>query len=143
VEEAGGHVHRGGAFITIEGPRFSTKAESETYRAWGMDIIGMTTSPEAFLAREAGMCYGVLAHITDYDVWHESEEPVTVDIVIPRLNANVTIAKEALALLIPRLASKESTCNCAQALENAIITARDRIPDDVKQDLDLIVGPFL
>ena len=88
VRATGATTHRGGSFITIEGPRFSTKAESKTYRAWDMSIIGMTASPEAFLAREAEMCYATMAHVTDYDVWHESEAPVTVEMVIQTLNKN-------------------------------------------------------
>ena len=143
VEEAGGTVHRGGAFITIAGPRFSTKAESRAFRAWGMDIIGMTTSPEAFLAREAGMCYAVMAHITDYDVWHESEDPVTVEMVIRRLQANVVTAQRAIALLAPRLAGTERGCACSRALETAIITARDHIPLETRAKLHTITEPYL
>ena len=89
-------VHSGGAFITIEGPRFSTKAESNAYRAWGMSIIGMTAAPEAFLAREAEMCYAAMAHVTDYDVWHVSETPVTVEMVVQTLNKNTAMAQEAI-----------------------------------------------
>ena len=96
-------VHRGGSFITIEGPRFSTKAESSTYRSWGMSIIGMTASPEAFLAREAEICYTTMAHVTDYDVWHTSEAPVTVEMVIETLGRNTSIAQEAVRILASRL----------------------------------------
>jgi 5'-methylthioadenosine phosphorylase len=92
-------VHRGGSFITIEGPRFSTKAESNTYRTWGMSLIGMTASPEAFLAREAELCYAVMAHVTDYDVWHVSESPVTVEMVIQTLNKNTLVAQEPFETL--------------------------------------------
>ena len=99
VKQAGGEIHRGGSFITIEGPRFSTRAESNTYRAWGMSIIGMTASPEAFLAREAEICYATMAHVTDYDVWHVSEAPVTVEMVIQTLNKNTAIAQEAVRIL--------------------------------------------
>ncbi len=98
VRQAGGISHRGGAFITIEGPRFSTKAESNTYRSWGMSIIGMTASPEAFLAREAEICYATMAHVTDYDVWHVSEAPVTVEMVIQTLNKNTATAQEAVRI---------------------------------------------
>ncbi len=143
VAEAGGTVHRGGAFITIEGPRFSTKAESRAFRAWGMDIIGMTTSPEAFLAREAGMCYAVMAHITDYDVWHESEAPVTVEMVIRRLQANVATAQQAIALLAPRLAGTERVCDCSRALAAALITAHDHIPPETRGKLHTITEPYL
>ena len=96
VQTTGDNAHQGGEFITIEGPRFSTKAESNTYRSWGMSLIGMTTSPEAFLAREAEICYAVMAHVTDYDVWHTSEEAVTVEIVIETLTRNTKIAHRAI-----------------------------------------------
>ncbi|RME35815.1 MAG: S-methyl-5'-thioadenosine phosphorylase [Thermoflexia bacterium] len=143
VEEAGGRVHRGGRFITIEGPRFSTKAESFTYRAWGMDIIGMTTSPEVFLAREAEMCYAVMAHVTDYDVWHETEEPVNVEMLLATLAANAQLAQRALRILIPRMAAAERTCECGSTLSTALITQPDLIPEQVKRDLAPIVGKYL
>jgi|YNPBryBLVA2012_1023415.scaffolds.fasta_scaffold00202_15 5'-methylthioadenosine phosphorylase len=143
VAEAGGTVHRGGRFITIEGPRFSTKGESHTFRAWGMDIIGMTTSPEAFLAREAEMCYAVMAHVTDYDVWHETEEPVSVEMLLATLAANTDLAQEALRLLVARLASEERTCACKDALATALITQRDLIPAEVKEKLRPLVGRYL
>ena len=143
VAEAGGTVHRGGHFITIEGPRFSTKGESFTFRAWGMDIIGMTTSPEAFLAREAEMCYAVMAHVTDYDVWHETEDAVSVDAVVQVLQRNTALAQEAVHILIPRLAADERTCTCDEALSTAILTQRDLIPQTAKEKLALIVGKYL
>jgi len=143
VAEAGGMVHQGGRFITIEGPRFSTKGESFTFRAWGMDIIGMTTSPEAFLAREAELCYAVMAHVTDYDVWHETEDPVSVEAVIRILQQNTALAQRALQLLIPRLAAAERDCECKDALATALITQRDLIPDELKERLALIVGKYL
>ena len=142
-ESAGGHVHRGGTLITIEGPRFSTKAESQAFRAWGMDIIGMTTSPEAFLAREAGLCYTTMAHVTDYDVWHESEAPVTVEVVIQRLNANVKLAQDAIAALAPQLAQLQTHCNCAEALATALITAPDRVLAATREKLRLLTTPYL
>ncbi len=135
MQEAGGTVHQGGTFITIEGPRFSTRGESEVFRAWGMDIIGMTACPEAFLAREAGMCYATMAHITDYDVWHESEETVTVNMVIEQLNKNVGLAQQAIRLLTPRLASHSRTCECAHALDTALITAPDFISPETREKL--------
>jgi 5'-methylthioadenosine phosphorylase len=143
VEESAGAVHRGGRFITIEGPRFSTKGESFTYRAWGMDIIGMTTSPEAFLAREAEMCYAVMAHITDYDVWHETEEPVNVEMLLATLAANAVLAQDAIRALVPRLAAAERDCGCGSTLATALITQRDLIPGDVKEKLSPIVGKYL
>ena len=143
VEEAGDTVHRGGRFITIEGPRFSTKGESFTYRAWGMDLIGMTTCPEAFLAREAEMCYAVMAHVTDYDVWHETEEPVSVEAVIRILQQNTALAQQAIRLLIPRLTAAGRTCDCKDTLATAIITQRDVISEQVKRNLAPIVGKYL
>jgi 5'-methylthioadenosine phosphorylase len=143
VQEAGGTVHRGGRFITIEGPRFSTKGESHTFRAWGMDIIGMTASPEAFLAREAEMCYATMAHVTDYDVWHETEEPVTVDALLATLHANTQLAQTALRIVISKLTSSERSCECGQTLASALITQRDMIPEQVKHDLVPIVGKYL
>src|SRR5690606_32834481 len=143
VADAGGTVHRGGTYITIEGPRFSTRAESALYRAWGMDIIGMTTSPEAFLAREAEMCYSVMAHVTDYDVWHEVEEDVSVDMVVQTLNANVRLAQRALLGVVERLADEIEDCACYHALETALITDPRRIPADTRQRLDLLVGKYL
>ncbi|MCX7682084.1 MAG: S-methyl-5'-thioadenosine phosphorylase [Anaerolineae bacterium] len=143
VAEAGGTVHRGGRFIAIEGPRFSTRGESFTFRAWGMDAIGMTAAPEAFLAREAEICYALMAHVTDYDVWHESEEEVSVEAVIRILQQNTALAGRALRILLPRLATAERRCNCQHALANAIITQRDLIPDEVKNRLAPIVGKYL
>jgi len=143
VEEAGGTVHRGGCFITIEGPRFSTSGESHAYRAWGMDIIGMTTSPEAFLAREAEMCYAVMAHVTDYDVWHETEEAVNVEMLLETLAANAALAQNALRGLVAKLAAAERDCECGSALATALITQRDMIPKDLKKKLAPIVGQYL
>lgn len=142
VRAAGGAVHRGGSLITIEGPRFSTKAESHTYRAWGMSIIGMTASPEAFLAREAEICYATMAHVTDYDVWHTSEAPVTVEMVIQTLNQNTTIAQEAVRILAGSL-RHERPCDCGHALATALITRKDVIPAKTRQRLDLLVNKYL
>jgi 5'-methylthioadenosine phosphorylase len=143
LEETGGTVHRGGRFITIEGPRFSTKGESFTYRAWGMDIIGMTTSPEAFLAREAEMCYAVMGHVTDYDVWHDTEEEVNVEMLLATLHANTELAQDAIRTLVPRLAEAELACECDSALGTAFITQRDLIPEATKEKLAIIVGKYL
>jgi len=142
VREAGGTVHRGGTFITIEGPRFSTKGESTTYRSWGMSIIGMTACPEAFLAKEAEICYATMAHITDYDVWHESEAPVTVEMVIQTLNRNTAVAQEALRRLVKNL-RPERDCDCRNALSTALITRRDAIPPSTLQKLDLLINKYL
>jgi 5'-methylthioadenosine phosphorylase len=142
VSGAGGVVHRGGTFITIEGPRFSTKGESKTYRSWGMSIIGMTASPEAFLAREAEICYATMAHITDYDVWHDSEAPVTVEIVIQTLNRNTALAQEAVRLLVKNL-EPERNCECKNALSTALITRKGVIPPSTLQKLDLLINKYL
>jgi 5'-methylthioadenosine phosphorylase len=142
VRAAGGQVHVGGTFITIEGPRFSTRGESLTYRSWGMSIIGMTASPEAFLAREAEMCYATMAHITDYDVWHESEAPVTVEMVIQTLQKNTGLAQEAVRLLVKNL-KPERNCDCKNALSTALITRRDAIPPSTLQKLDLLINKYL
>ncbi len=139
VEKANGTTHRGGQFITIEGPRFSTKSESRVFRSWGMDIIGMTASPEAFLAREAGICYATIAHITDYDVWHEAESPVTVEMVVRQLQTNVKIAQQAIRLLVPNLEYLElAACDCQDALKNASITDSDKIPEETRKKLELL-----
>ena len=142
VKATGAAAHKGGAFITIEGPRFSTKAESQTFRSWGMSLIGMTTSPEAFLAREAEICYAVMAHVTDYDVWHVSEAPVTVEMVIRILTRNTTIAQQAISSIAGTL-KPERNCSCGSAIKDAIITDRARIPEEVRNELRAIVGKYL
>jgi len=141
VQGAGAIVHQGGAFITIEGPRFSTKAESQIFRAWDMSIIGMTSSPEAFLAREAEMCYAVMAHVTDYDVWHVSEAPVTVGMVIEILHRNTELAQRAIRNLLQQL-PPERSCGCPHALSTALITRPDVIPAETRQKLGLLVDKY-
>ncbi len=135
-------VHRGGTFITIEGPRFSTKAESNTYRSWGMSIIGMTASPEAFLAREAEMCYASAAHVTDYDVWHATEETVTVEMIIRILNQNVDLIQEGIRNLVAAL-DDDFDCDCENALGKALTTNLDHVPPETREKLDLLVGKYL
>jgi 5'-methylthioadenosine phosphorylase len=135
-------VHKGGAFVTIEGPRFSTKAESKVFRQWGMDIIGMTAVPEAQLAREAEMCYATMAHVTDYDVWHEVEEGVTVEAIVQNLMANAKITKQAIEILAETL-PEEHDCTCHHALRDAIITNPDVIPEQTRRDLHLLIGKYL
>jgi 5'-methylthioadenosine phosphorylase len=142
VKNTGAEVHKGGISLTIEGPRFSTKGESNVYRAWGMSIIGMTTSPEAFLAREAELCYSVMAHVTDYDVWHMEKEPVSVDAVITVLAHNTQIAQQAIYNLAQGL-KPERHCECECALANAIITQAERISPATRQKLDLLVRKYL
>jgi 5'-methylthioadenosine phosphorylase len=135
-------VHKGGTMITIEGPRFSTKAESHTFRSWGLSLIGMTTSPEAYLAREAELCYAVLAHVTDFDVWHVSEAPVTVDMVVQILNRSTHTAQEALRNLV-KLLPQERNCDCGTALKSALITAPEIIPPATRKKLKLFVENYL
>lgn len=142
VKATNATVHQGGAFITIEGPRFSTKAESNTYRSWGMSLIGMTTAPEAFLAREAEICYATMAHVTDYDVWHVSEAPVTLEMVIRTLNQNTETAQEALHILARSLKEPRS-CDCESALATALITNPAIIPAETREKLDLLVKKYL
>jgi 5'-methylthioadenosine phosphorylase len=142
VEQAGGTVHEGGTFVVIEGPRFSTEAESNIYRQWGVDIIGMTAVPEAQLAREAEICYATMAHVTDYDVWHEEEETVTVAMLIANLQANAALSKETIARLVPLL-DDERPCDCGQALSTALITDRSAVSTEVVEDLAPIVGKYL
>jgi 5'-methylthioadenosine phosphorylase len=135
-------VHHGGTYVCIEGPQFSTKAESRIYRQWGVDVIGMTAMPEARLAREAELCYATLALITDYDVWHESAESVTVAQVTANLIKNTIVAKEALLRFLAALPATR-TCFCGSALANSIVTAPELIPPEIRQKLELIAGKYL
>ena len=142
VKKSNATVHTGGTYITIEGPRFSTIAESNVYRAWGMSIIGMTACPEVFLAREAEMCYCTMAHVTDYDVWHVSEEPVSVEMVIKTLMKNTSIAQNAIIELIENLPPIEN-CECNSALKDSIMTRKDLLPEHTKRDLDIFIHKYL
>lgn len=142
VKSTGAGLHKGGTYITIEGPRFSTKAESNLYRAWGMSIIGMTACPEIFLAREAGICYATMAHVTDYDVWHISEEPVTVEMVVKILNQNTAFAQQAISFLVDNL-DPENDCACQDNLKDAIMTSREKIPPEIKEKLAPIIQNYI
>jgi 5'-methylthioadenosine phosphorylase len=142
AEDTGAKVHRGGTFVVMEGPAFSTKAESRVYRGWGVDIIGMTVLPEAKLAREAEICYAVLANVTDYDVWHVSEEPVSVEMLIDNLLKNAEMAKKIIKKAVPNI-PEARTCPCPTALQNAIVTSKDHIPEKAKKDLGLLIGNYL
>ncbi len=128
--------------LVMEGPAFSTRAESFIYRAWGADIIGMTALPEAKLAREAEICYATMAWVTDYDCWHESEEVVTVEMVIQNLQKNVANSKEMLRRVIPQL-NGESDCSCSSALKDTIITHPQGIAEELKTKLAPVVGRYL
>ena len=142
AREEGATVHRGGTYLCIEGPQFSTRAESRIYRGWGVDVIGMTNLQEAKLAREAEICYATMALVTDYDVWHETEEDVTVEAVIAILLENAAMAKAILRRAVRTLPAAR-TCACPHALRDAIITARDRIPPATRERLKLLVGKYL
>ncbi len=140
--EAGVRTHRGGTYVCIEGPAFSTRAESYTYRTWGMDVIGMTNLQEAKLAREAEICFATLAMVTDYDCWHPGHDAVTVEQVIGVLNQNVEHAQRVIRLAVQRM-SKERKCACGSALAHAIMTDPKKIPRTVKRKLTLLVGKYL
>jgi 5'-methylthioadenosine phosphorylase len=135
-------VHRGGTYLCMEGPAFSTLAESNQYRRWGMDIIGMTNLQEAKLAREAEICYATLALVTDYDCWHEEHDAVTVETVIENLNKNVRNAQVIMREAVKQLASQRRACKCGDALKNAIFTAPDLWPDETRRKLDAIIKKY-
>jgi 5'-methylthioadenosine phosphorylase len=137
----GATVHRGGTYICIEGPQFSTRAESSIYRGWGVDVIGMTNMPEAKLAREAELCYATLALVTDYDVWHDTHETVNVATVVRNLLHNVATAKDVLRRVIPAV-SPRRTCPCPELLRNAVITQPAAFPIATRRRLDLLVGKY-
>jgi 5'-methylthioadenosine phosphorylase len=138
----GASVHNGGAYLCIEGPQFSTRGESRVFRQWGMDVIGMTALPEARLAREAELCYATLALVTDYDVWKDDESPVTVQIVVERLNRNASAAQAAIRALVPLLAA-ERTCACGTALAQAIVTDHAVISNATRRRLALLLERYL
>ncbi|RMG89386.1 MAG: S-methyl-5'-thioadenosine phosphorylase [Chloroflexi bacterium] len=142
VKEAGGTVHEKGTFLVEEGPRFATKAESRLFRSWGCDLIGMTSCPETFLALEAEIAYATMAHITDYDVWHETEEPVTVEMVIKTMKRNLDVAQKAIALAVEKL-DTQATYPCHTILDQAIQTSRDKISPEMTEKLRAIVGRAL
>lgn len=137
----GASVHRGGTYICIEGPQFSTKGESRIYRSWGVDVIGMTNMPEAKLAREAELCYATLALVTDYDVWHDTHESVSVEAVVQNLQHNVATAKDVLRQVVPMLPAVRG-CACASLLRNAVITNPSAFPRATRRRLDLLIGKY-
>jgi len=142
AQDLGVNVHPGGTMVVMEGPAFSTRAESFMYRSWGADLIGMTALPEAKLAREAEICYATMAWVTDYDCWRQGGETVTVEMIIGNLLKNVAASKDLLRNLIPRLNGPRE-CLCATALKDAIITPQDRVPAELKQKLAPITGRYL
>ena len=141
VVETGAIVHKAGALVTIEGPRFSTKAESNLFRSWGMSIIGMTTSPEIFLAREAEMCYAAFAHVTDYDVWHGHEEIVNVQMILKVLKKNSQVANDSILDLVKNYESYD--CECQHVLANALTTHPDYIDASEKEKLSIFMNKYL
>ncbi|HAO93174.1 MAG: methylthioadenosine phosphorylase [Deltaproteobacteria bacterium GWC2_56_8] len=142
AKEAGAIVHKGGTYICIEGPQFSTRAESNIYRSWGVDVIGMTNIPEAKLAREAEICYATVALSTDYDCWHTTEESVTVEMIIETLRKNVATAREIIKKAVPGI-GRERGCKCASALKYATITDPKRIPAKTLKDLAPLLGKYI
>jgi 5'-methylthioadenosine phosphorylase len=141
--EDGTTVHRGGVYLCIEGPQFSTRAESNLYRRWGADVISMTAMQESRLAREAEMCYAALVLVTDYDCWHESVAAVDIGEILRVMRLNVEHAQNAVAILAQRIASRERNCACPNALRHAIITDLAVIPPKVAADLRPIIGKYL
>ena len=139
---SGATIHKGGTYVCMEGPQFSTLAESKLYRSWGMDIIGMTNLQEAKLAREAEICYTTIALVTDYDCWHPDHDSVTVDMVMSTLSKNAATAQQIIAGAVERL-PYERTCECASALKYALITPPEMVPDQVKKDLAPIIGKYI
>ena len=139
---AGATIHKGGTYVCMEGPQFSTLAESKLYRSWGMDIIGMTNLQEAKLAREAEICYTTIALVTDYDCWHPDHDSVTVDMVIQTLLKNASTAQQIIAGAVEQL-PYERTCECASALKYALITRPEAVPSQIKTDLAPLVGKYL
>ncbi|MFC2000982.1 S-methyl-5'-thioadenosine phosphorylase [Chloroflexota bacterium] len=142
AKETGATVHQGGTYIAMEGPSFSTKAESCLYKSWGADIIGMTAIPEAKLAREAEICYAIIAGVTDYDSWQEESEPVIIEVILNTLRNNIGTAKEIIKLAVSRIPEKRE-CDCASALKTAIVTAPELIPAEQKEKLDLLIGKYI
>lgn len=141
-ERSGAVVHRGGTYLCMEGPQFSTLAESLVYRTWGVDVIGMTNATEAKLAREAELCYSTIALATDYDCWHHSEEAVTVEAVLAVMKKNIETSKAMIREAV-RMLPEERTCSCGEALRNAIMTPGKLIPAKVKKDLAPIIGKYM
>lgn len=135
-------MNMGGTYLNMEGPAFSTKAESKLYKSWGMDVIGMTNMPEARCAREAEICYVTMAMVTDYDCWHQEVSKVDIEMIIQNLLKNADNAKRILKEVLPKLPLKRE-CACATALKDAIITRPELIPDDIKKKLDIIIGKYI
>jgi len=142
AQDADATVHQGSTYIAMEGPAFSTKAESRLYRSWGGDIIGMTALPEAKLAREAEICYAIIACVTDYDSWQERSQPISIDAILKVMRHNIDTAKKIIKLAVTRIPDKRN-CSCATALATTIITDPKLIPPEQRKKLDLLIGKYL
>ncbi len=142
AREVGASVHPKGTYVAMEGAAFSTRAESRLYRSWGADIIGMTALPEAKLAREAEICYAIIAGVTDYDSWKERSQPVTVDVILDRQRQNIDTIKRIIKLAVARIPEKRD-CDCATALKAAFVTAPKFMPPEQKEKLNLLIGKYL
>ncbi len=143
AQKAGARTHQGGSLVVIDGPQFSTRAESHTYRQWKMDLVGMTALPEAKLAREAEICYACVAMVTDYDVWHPSHDSVTVEMVIQNLLKNAEMGKRIVRYAASEIPAERTHCPCPNALRDSIITAHDRIPTKSRRNLALLLDKYL
>jgi 5'-methylthioadenosine phosphorylase len=139
---SGATVHKGGTYLCMEGPQFSSRAESNIYRGWGVDIIGMTNATEAKLAREAEICYASLSMATDYDCWHEQHDDVTVDDLIETLNNNVQLARDIIKKVVPAIGESRE-CPCCKALQNAIITPKEAITKETKERLEILIKRYI
>ena len=138
----GASVHQGGTYVAMEGPAFSTRAESRLYRSWGADVIGMTALPEAKLAREAEICYAIICGVTDYDSWHEASEPLDIHEILNILRRNADAIKKIIKLAVTRIPGKRD-CECATALQTAVVTDPEVIPAEQRKKLDLLIGKYL
>jgi len=142
AQAAGARAHLGGTYVCMEGPQFSTVAESKLYRSWGMDVIGMTNLQEAKLAREAEICYATIALVTDFDSWHPDHENVTVDMIVSNLTKNAEMAQRLMAEAVGRVPASRN-CSCGSALANAIITSKESIPAETKRELASLIGKYV
>ncbi|MFQ5543364.1 MAG: S-methyl-5'-thioadenosine phosphorylase [Nitrospiria bacterium] len=139
--EIGGTIHRGGVYLCMEGPQFSTRAESNVHRSWGVDVIGMTNATEAKLAREAEICYVTIALSTDYDCWRVEEKPVTAEMVLKKLGENIAFSKKLIRAVVPKL-SREKSCRCGSSLRNAIVTSPKLISGKLRETLNPLIGKY-
>lgn len=143
-KELGLRIHKGGTYICIEGPAFSSKGESHIYRSWGLDVIGMTSATEAKLCREAEICYGTMNLVCDYDVWHEAEEPVSIEMILDNMQKNIHNAKAIIKMSLASFSTLDSLeCECQEALKNCIITSPDLIPPEVRERLRFIIEKYI